>query len=416
MPSTLSSTAPGFDDLMSPANIQDPFPLYGWLRRESPVHWNQRLGGWMVARFEDVRGAFANHRLFSSQSGEPLLRIGEALGAADRHNFDLGYRFFFRQMQTFDPPEHTVQRSLASKAFTPRVMESIRASVQTRVDVLIDRLHDLKMCDFVAQFAYPLPSLVIFDLLGVPEEHYAVLRSSAASFARFAHVIHQREVAVLEEIAAKLVRAEALLRGLIAGRRAHPRDDLISSLVHVGEGPAKLSDDDIVVLCNFLLFAGHETTANLLAGSLLQLLGDRTLWMQLTEHPQLLGNAAEELLRFISPVLTVARVLKDDHECHGTVMKKGDRVSLLIGAANHDPTEFADADRLKLDRIKPHSVAFGHGIHHCIGAALARMETQLALASLIDRCPGIELASGPIEYQPIFFLRALKSLPIVVDR
>ncbi len=412
MASALLSTTPDFDNLMSPVNIHDPFPLYQWLRIHSPVHWNKYLGTWMLTRFDDVRSAFSDGARFSSNGGEPLLKKAAGLPGPAQASFDIGYRFFYRQIQTFDPPAHTAQRALIAKAFTPRVMEDMRASIQIRVDRLIDGLEASQNGDFVSQFAYPLPSLVIFDLLGVPEEHYEALRTSAAAFARFPPAVHARDLKALEEIAANLTNTEQLLQRLISERRAHPRNDLISALANAKEGSTALADDELVVLCNFLLFAGHETTANLISGSLLHLLQDRGLWNQLKHSPELLGNAVEELLRFISPVLTVARVLKENFECRGTILKKGDRVNLMIGAANHDPAQFESPDKLDFERSKPHSLAFGHGIHYCIGAALARMETQIALSTLLRRLPDIRVTAPTVEYQPVFFLRALKSLPV----
>jgi cytochrome P450 len=267
-------------------------------------------------------------------------------------------------------------------------------------------------CDFVAQFAYPLPSLVIFDLLGVPEDHYSVIRTSASAFARFPAAIYSRNFAALAEIAQNLANTERVLLGLLAERRRSPKADLISALASVREGADALSDADIVVLCNFLLFAGHETTANLLGGSVLHLLRERSPWNQLRENRELLPNAVEELLRFVSPVLSIARVLTEDFECHGTVMKKGDRVQLSVGAANHDPSQFSDPENLRLDRSNPQSVAFGYGPHYCIGAGLARLEAQIALGSLLQHVPEMQLRTEAVEYHPVFYLRALKSLPI----
>ncbi len=406
------TATPDFDNLMNPANIHDPFPLYHWLRVHSPVHWNRYLGSWLLTRFDDVRSAFGDPTRFSSDSGEPLLKKADGLPASAKASFDIGYRFFYQQIQTFDPPAHTAQRALIAKAFTPRVMENMRSSIQVRVDRLLDRLEEAGSGDFISQFAYPLPSLVIFDLLGFGEEYYEPLRASAAAFARFPPALHARDSGSLEAIAENLTRTERLLQNLISERRAHPRNDLLSALATARDGSTALTDGELVVLCNFLLFAGHETTANLLGGSILHLLQNRSLWNQLKNSPELLGNAVEELLRFVSPVLTVARILKEDFECHGTVLRKGERISLMIGAANHDPAQFENPDQLDLERAKPQSIAFGNGIHYCIGAALARMEAQIALSALLRRFPEMRLASSAVEYQPVFFLRALKSLPV----
>src|SRR3954452_9413776 len=347
------SNIPDFDDLMNPVNIRNPFPLYAWLRESSPVYWSKRMGGWLLTRFADVRNALGDARRYSSNSGAPLLARADALPAEARADFQVGYRFFYQQIQASDAPVHTLQRSLITKAFSARVTESIRGRIQNRIDTLIDGMEAKQACDFVSDFAYPLPSLVIFDLLGVPEEHYQVLRQSADAFARFLPATLTGDVNTLRHITETLHETDALLRGLIAERRREPQLDLISALASVREGPSQLSDDDIVVLSNFLLFAGHETTANLLAGSILHLLQDRRLWTSLLDSPGLLGNAIEELLRFVSPVLSVGRIATEDFELHGTLIRKGQRVSMMVGAANHDPAQFNDPETLVLDRPRP---------------------------------------------------------------
>lgn len=416
MPPSINAPAaarsPDFDHLLSPDNIQNPFPLYAILRDESPVHWNSHFGCWLLTRYGDVRSAFADRARFSSQTGDAILSRATGFPQEVLRDLEVGYRFFYKQIQAFDAPEHTVHRSLIAKAFTPKVIEDLRGLIQTRVDRLIGAMLTAGECDFVAQFAYPLPSLVIFDLLGVPEEYYPVLRASASAFARFPAAIYSRNFPVIAEIAENLASTEKVLLALLAERRKSPKPDLISALASVREGADALSDADIAVLCNFLLFAGHETTANLLGGSVLHLLRERSLWNQLRENRELLPNAVEELLRFISPVLSVARVLSEDFECHGMLMKKGARIQLSVGAANHDPSQFSDPESLKLDRANPQSVAFGYGPHYCIGAALARLEAQIALASLLQHVPDMQLRTHSVEYHPVFYFRALKSLPI----
>ncbi len=277
MTSFAPSNTPDFDNLMNPVNIRNPFPLYAWLRENSPVHWNKYMNGWLLTLYADVRGAFGDTDRFSSQSGIPLLARANALPVTARADFEVGYRFFYQQIQASDAPVHTIHRSLITKAFSPLVMERMRERIQRRVDALIDGMESREAFDFVAGFAYPLPSLIIFDLLGVPEEHYQALRHSADAFARFPSAALASDVNTLRHIAESLQQTEALLRRLITLRRSEPQLDLISALASVREEQAYLSDDDIVVLCNFLLFAGHETTANLVAGSVLHLLQEPDL-------------------------------------------------------------------------------------------------------------------------------------------
>jgi cytochrome P450 len=282
------------------------------------------------------------------------------------------------------------------------------------VERLSNQLRQAGTVDFVAEFAYPLPSLVIFDLLGLPVQHHQTIREAAASIAKFPSAALRGDFSQFEQTAANLRRAETVLKEIILQRRAVPTQDVISTLANEVDVGSCLSDDDIVVLCNFLLTAGHETTANLLAGSIRHLLSERQLWNQLCEHPELVENAVEELLRFISPVLWSNRLMTEDVELDGHILRKGDRVLLGIGAANHDPFEFTDPETLDLTRPKPHSLAFGHGPHFCIGAALARLETQIALSGLLRLTPDITLESNNFDYQPIHFLRALKALWVSV--
>jgi cytochrome P450 len=218
----------------------------------------------------------------------------------------------------------------------------------------------------------------------------------------------------MEHIAERLTRAQGVLERLIQQRRREPKKDLISILVHADTGTPQLPDDDIVVLCSLLLAAGHETTANLLSGSLRYLLERRELWEQLGRAPETMPIAVEELLRFVSPVLWLRRLPAEDIELDGQVLRKGTRVELGIGAANHDPSEFSNPEQLDFTRPKVNSLAFGYGPHFCLGAALAKMETQVALSRLLERIPQMQLGTQHFEYRPLYFLRALQSLPFIV--
>ena len=299
-------------------------------------------------------------------------------------------------------------------AFTPQLVAEMRTSIQQRTDGLLDEMERAETCDFVSQFAYPLPSLVIFDLLGIPAEEHKTMREAAKASVMFPSAVYKGDFGSMEHIAERLAQAQGVLERLIQQRRREPKKDLISILVHADTGTAQLPDDDIVVLCNFLLVAGHETTANLLSGSVRYLLEKRELWEQLSAAPEMIPAAVEELLRFVSPVLWVSRMPAEDIELDGKVLRKGSRVQLGIGAANHDPSEFTDPESLDFTRTKVQSLAFGYGPHFCLGAALARMEAQIALSRLLRRMPQVQLGTNHFVYQPLYFLRALKSLPIRV--
>jgi cytochrome P450 len=414
--SSMQATEQDLFDPLEPSNLQNPFAYFAKLREEEPVYWNERYSFWMLTRYQDVKAALSGPRRFSSETGVEMEKRGEHLPQSARTSFEIGKRFLYSHLQAMDPPRHTEQRQTVMNAFTPRVIAEMRAPIEQRVDRLLDELERAGACDFVTQFAYPLPSLVIFDLLGVPAEDHETIRETAKALVMFPSAIYKGDVGMIEHIAEGLTKGETVLQRLIEQRRREPKNDLISILVHADQGAAQLPDHEIVVLCNFLLAAGHETTANLLGGSLRYMLEKRELWEQLGAAPEMIPAAVEELLRFVSPVLWVSRLPKEDIELDGRVLRKGSRVLLGIGAGNHDPGEFKNPELLDFTRTKIQSLAFGYGPHFCLGAALARMETQVAFSRLLQRMPQIQLGTTHFEYQPAYFLRALKSLPVIVPR
>jgi cytochrome P450 len=251
---------------------------------------------------------------------------------------------------------------------------------------------------------------VILDLLGVDREGYHYIRASARAISAFSPALYSPEPGQLQKIAETLRASAGFLRKLIAERRTHPRDDLVSALIRAEDSGQMLSEDEVIVLCNFLLFAGHETTANLMGTGLMYLLQRREQWELLLQDRALVPNAVEELLRYASPVAILARMVAEKLELHGQTLAEGDKVYVLIAAANRDPDEFSEPETLDIARHDARSLGFGYGAHFCIGAALARLETQMALTTLLDRFPNLRLASEQVEYLPIHWLRALKEL------
>lgn len=401
-------------DPMKPSNLQEPFVYFAKLREKKPVYWNQQYSFWMLTRYEDVRAALRAPRLFSSATGIEIEKRAEQIPQSVRASFDVGKRFFYTTLQAADAPRHTNPRRSVAHAFTPQAVAGMRVSIEQRVDRLLDEVERAGTCDFVSQFAYPLPSLVIFDLLGVPAEDHETIREAAKATVMFPSAVYKGDFGSMDCIAERLTKAQTVLERLIQERRGKPGKDVISILVHADTAPAQLADDDLVVLCNFLLGAGHETTANLLSGSLRYLLEKRELWEQLSAAPEMIPVAFEELLRFVSPVLWVSRMPVEDIERDGQVLRRGSRVQLGIGAANHDASEFSDPESLDFTRRKVQPLAFGYGPHFCLGAALARMEAQIALSKLVHRIPRVQLATKDFEYRPLYFLRALKSLLVRV--
>lgn len=403
-------------DPMSQENIRDPFALFERLRHKGPVYWNDQYSFWMVSGYDEVKSVLQDVDDFSSATEGAVAKRAEGLPASSRTSFEIGKRFFHRHLQTADAPVHTLHRRAVMRGFMPLVTGVVKQSLENRVDRLIDVLIAKGSSDFVADFAYPLPSLVIFDLLGVSEEDHSTIRDTAELFWQFPAAVYRQDVELLDRIATQALCAEAVILRLLEERRISPKVDLISALARPEAGEDVIPDGDIVVMCIFLLMAGHETTANLLSGSILHLLQEREQWTQLLLNPLLVPGAVEELLRFVSPVLWVPRVVRHDVQLGGHRLSAGQEVRVSIGAANHDPKRFVLPEKLVLSRSGASPVAFGYGLHSCLGAALARMEASTALKGLLRRTPGIRLQTETVEYAPIYFLRALKSLPIAVGK
>jgi len=312
-----------------------------------------------------------------------------------------------------DPPDHTRLRSLVSKAFTPRVVEELRPHIQEIVDGLLARVEDESSMDLMEQFAYPLPVIVICEMLGVPVKDHERFKGWGLDIARGLDAIL---LPVDSEVAQRsMVSRRALaeyFRGLIAERRASPRGDLLSALIAAEEAGDKLSEEELLATCILLLVAGHETTVNLIGNGTLALLRHPAELRRLREHPEIIGSAVEELLRYDGPVQRTARIPSADVTIAGRKISKGELVLPFIGAADRDPAQFADPDRLDLTRADNRHVAFGWGIHFCLGAPLARVEGQIAISALVRRLPKLALATDKPEYRQSLTLRGLKALPV----
>jgi cytochrome P450 len=402
-------------DLHAPANLQDPFPMFARLRAEDPLYrMGEPYSFWLLSRYDDVRQAMRDSQHLSNNNSEIMERRAESLPASARPSFEVCKRLLLRHIQALDAPAHTAQRQTVMKAFTPLVTNVIKSSLERRVNDLLDNMERSATCDFISDFAKPLPSQAISDIVGIPDEYRELMVKAADLQVSFVGAIMRSDDAQVERIAEQIQVAEAVLLRLFEERRREPKADLISALVNADTASLGMSENDIVVLSMFMFVAGQETTVNLLGGSLRFLLSDRRQWEHLCAAPELWPGAVEELLRFVSPVLWVQRVATEDIEMRGQLIRKGEEVVMGIGSANHDPEKFSNPEVLDVTRKNVSSVAFGYGPHTCLGAALARMETEVALLHLSQRMPQIQLRTDQFEYEPVFFLRSLKSLPVAI--
>jgi len=380
----------------------NPYPFYRALREEDPVH-ESPLGFWVCTRYDDAVMVLRDPR-FGREGMADLLesRLGIARDAS--HTRDMLFR---------DPPDHTRLRGLVSRAFTPRVVDVMRPHIQEIVDGLLDRVEGAHAMDVIEDLAYPLPVTVICEMLGVPTADQDVFKGWSNDIAR------SLDAAILPAGSDVLARGrEARLaitdyfRSLINTRRKDPRPDLLSALIAAEEEGNKLSEGELVSTCILLLVAGHETTVNLIGNGLLALLQHPDQLRALRDDPALIQTGVEELLRFDGPVQRTGRMTTADVEIGGKHIPKGSVVVSVIGAANRDPKHFSDPDRLDVSRKENRHIAFGFGIHFCLGAPLARIEGQIAIGALVRRMPGLTLVSDTPEWRESSVLRGLKTLPV----
>jgi cytochrome P450 len=393
-----------------PAVLGDPFALYRRMRDEDPAHWSPLLKSWVLTRYEDVKRVCLDTGTMSSDRLRPFfatLPSPEAARVAEL------VRYLTLWMVFRDPPEHTRLRRLAAKVFNVRSINLLRPDVEAITRLLIGSLEGRSEFDFIDDFAGPLPALVIMHMLGVPRAELARLKRLSDEMALF--------IGSARDTPDKYRRAEAattemaaVFRDLIALRRAKPQRDLLTELVEVEEQGDRLSEDELVASCILLLFAGHETTTHHLANGLRALLGFPGEMEKLRGNPALAAAAVEELLRYDGPIGALVRVVQEPQTLHGKRLNTGERVFLLMNAANRDPSAYPDPDRVDLERHGVPHLTFGFGAHICLGFPLARLEGQIALPAVLARWPRIELAAARLEWIDSMVLRGMKAMPVRV--
>jgi cytochrome P450 len=310
-----------------------------------------------------------------------------------------------------DPPEHTRLRRLAAKVFNVRSVHALRPSIERLTRWLLDPLSEKKEFDFITDFAGPLPALVIMDMLGAPREELARLKRLSDEMALF--IGSARDAAEKYQRASAATREMAgIFRELVSARRAAPQRDLLTELVSLDDAGDRLSDDELVATCILLLFAGHETTTHHLANGLRALLQFPDQLERLRAHPELAPAAVEELLRYDGPIGAQVRIVQEPQTLHGKQLRPGERVFVLMNAANRDPRAYPEPDRLDLERNGVPHLTFGFGAHICLGFPLARLEGQVALPAVLERWRRIELAGPEPEWMDSMVLRGMKALPV----
>lgn len=394
-------------DLLSPSARDDPHSVYHRLREHDPVHWSATLRMWVVTRYDDVDSILHQPLRYSV---DRFRRIDSRFLSSRPDMRDVAN--IMRDWAVYrDPPEHTRLRALLNHAFTPRRLESMRPRIQHIVDELLDAIESRAACDFVRDFAFPLPATVISTMLGVPADDVGQIKAWSDQIAAYIGGA-QAGKDNIDEAKNGLINTCEYFHRLVCARRSVPADDLLSDLLAAEDRGQMLGDDELVANCVLLLFAGHETTTNLLANGLYHLLRNPQQLARLRCEPELVTSGVEELLRYDTPVAGTIRVTSDDVELRGRKIERGALVAVMLSAANRDPAQFAQPDELDLARSPNRHLSYGHGIHFCLGAGLARMEVQIALTTLLRRFARISLLDESPQWKPQVFFRGLRSLRI----
>ncbi len=400
------------EDLLADDVVRDPYTYFGALRESDPVHWNPSWDGWILTRYDDVVGAFADFERLSADRITPFYE--DRVTGEKRSVYLPTYEVLRRWMVFVDPPAHTRLRRLIEPFFQPPVLKESEGNVVSLVDELLDDMAPLGEADFIRHFAYLLPVLVIGDMFGVPREDRDRIKGWSDDILKL--VFGSYNVPDRHELARdSLVAFGDYLRDLIRQRRASPGDDLISRLMAAGDDGEALDDEEVVATCILLLFGGHETTTNLLANGLRALLQRPAELQRLADNPRLVRTGVDELLRFDSPSKAIMRIVRRDFELHGRSLQAGQKVLLVQASANRDPRRFEAPDELDVGRRKNRHAAFGAGIHTCIGAPLARVEGRLAFPRILERLPGLRLVEAEPRWHPTILNRALVELPVAWD-
>ena len=392
--------------LFGPETIANPYPLYHSLRATQPVYWAEGIDGWLVTRYDDVSAALRNPK-FSATGRNELMRrkitdpqmLAPVLEGSQNMLFT-------------DPPAHTRMRSLVSKAFTPGAVEAMADRIRELVDEFLTAAQRRGRMEVIADLAYPLPVTVICDMLGLPAQDRAQFKSWSNAIAAFVNTAGDMTPEVVRAGVQARLEFVKYLRGIVAQRRQQPRDDLITALMQAHEGADRLSELELYSNGVLLLIAGNETTTNLIGTAILNLLQNPDQLNLLRSDARLLGNAVEELLRFDSPVQLITRIALEDVTLGGTLIHKGQILWLVLGAANHDSEHYADPDRVDIRRENINHLAFGAGMHFCLGAPLARLETQIAIDGIVRRFPNLRLPKQELRYLDNYTLRGLQSLQV----
>jgi pimeloyl-[acyl-carrier protein] synthase len=393
--------------LLEPEVLANPYPLFAQLRAEDPVHWDPYLHSWVVTRYADVVAVLRDFSASRTPTPEQLSSMGLS-------RLDPLARVMVKQMLFLDPPSHSRIRGLAACAFTPQRVSALKSRIQQLTDSLLDEVQARGRIDLIADLGEPLPAIITSELLGVSAEHARALKVWSANFAEmlgnFQH--NPDRIPIMLNTIENLT---SFFRKAVEEQKKEPRPGLIHSLIKAEVEGNRLTDDEIIANCIITMVGGLETTTNLIGNGVLTLLRHPHQMERLRSDPSIIAPAIEELLRYESPSQHTARLAPADVELGGKNIRKRQAVIAVMAAANRDPERFPDPERLNLTREDNRHLAFGWATHFCFGAPLARIEGQIAMATLLRRFPKLALEPGPITWRTNLGLRGLSALPLTLS-
>ena len=397
------------DDMFTPEVIQDPYGYYGQIRDEDPVHWNELYELWVVTRHDDLVWLTRNHDQFSNavMANDPRPAY-PAINESDNELYEYTRAYQADMFIQHDRPNHLAMRKVMHGYFTPKSMEEWRPLVRSATKELLDAAEAKGEVDLMRDLAVPLPVLVIAEMMGVPESERGHIRMLAEKLLS----IGRGEPDRLRQLAEGMRGMDEYVNPMVEERIVNPQDDFIS-VVASGEKDGIFTREQVLINVALLLLAGHETTINLICNGTLSFMNNRSQWDLLKSDPSgWMVRATEEALRYDPPVKSITRIAAEDVEMRGKHIKKHDRIRWFISAANRDPNKFENPNTMDITRWPNPHVAFGAGIHHCLGATIARVEGQEVFRELAERYPNLELKDSEMEYQPSITFRSVMQMPV----
>lgn len=390
------------------ATIDDPIPLLTRLQAEEPVYWCEPLKSWVITGYDDAKFVLRNDT-FSADRMSPFFN---ALAPERQSKIQELIRYLSTWVAFKDPPDHTRLRRAMKLVFNPDTVELQRTMIETTVSSLVDRLEQRESFDFIADYAFPLPAMVIMRLLGLPERDMGAIREWSSKMQLFigSSTTSPEKYSMAE---AGAVAMAEYFRAAVKARERNPQNDLLTQLMELRESQDALTDDEVVGTAMLFLFGGHETTTNLIGNGVRALLRHPAQLSKFRATPSLVESAIEEILRFDGPTGASVRIVASNQVLHGKSLKAGQRVFVMINAANHDPRIFDKPEQFDITRSPNLHLTFNYGPHFCMGAPLARLEGQIAIAEVLNRLPNLALASERYEYMDTMIMRGVREMPVV---